>query len=317
MGIFPRVVYANDDGLKDLLVGRADGTIVLYLNVNTNADPRFDAGTLVEVGGPGSKVTIDVGSRAAATVVDWDNDLTDDLVVGALDGLVRVYVSEGAGTWDFRTVQYVQENGGNLLVPTVRSSPHIMDFDDDGNKDLLAGNTEGQLLFYSNVGSDESPVFSGYAAVEADSVPIDLAGSARSRPFVCDWNSDGISDVLIGGSDGLVHLYLGVDILAGVDPGERPAPFEVARLSAAFPNPFNPSVTVPFVLRERRPIELSVIDTVGRRVAILADRVYEEGEYRVRWRGIDNDGREVPSGVYFVRLRTPGTSVSTKVVLLR
>ena len=42
------------------------------------------------------------------------------------------------------------------------------------------------------------------------SEPIDLAGSPRSRPFVCDWNEDGYPDVLIGAGDGLVRLYEGV-----------------------------------------------------------------------------------------------------------
>ena len=79
----------------------------------------------------------------------------------------------------------------------------------DGRKDLLRGNTNGQLLFYRNVGTDAAPSFSGYSDVEADEVPIDLPGTPRSRPFVCNWTDDDLPDVLIGASDGLVHLYLG------------------------------------------------------------------------------------------------------------
>lgn len=79
--------------------------------------------------------------------------------------------------------------------------------DGDGKKDLLAGNTEGQLLFYHNIGTDAAPTFGSYSLVQANSVNIDLASSARSRPSVCDWNNDGRLDILVGGADGKVHLY--------------------------------------------------------------------------------------------------------------
>jgi hypothetical protein len=86
-----------------------------------------------------------------------------------------------------------------------------MDLDGDGKKDILTGNTNGELLFYKNVGSDINPMFADYTLVESDGVPIDLAGTPRSRPFVCYWNGkdDNFLDVLIGAGDGQVHLYRG------------------------------------------------------------------------------------------------------------
>jgi hypothetical protein len=97
-----------------------------------------------------------------------------------------------------------------LSVPTGRSSPVIRDLDGDGKKDLLVGNTEGQLLFYRNTGSDGAPSFSGYIEIQAAGVPINLPGTPRSRPFVCDWTGDGLLDVLIGSGDGKVRLYQGL-----------------------------------------------------------------------------------------------------------
>jgi hypothetical protein len=57
-----------------------------------------------------------------------------------------------------------------------------------------------------------APGYSEPIAVEAAGVPIDLPGSPRSRPFLCDWNDDGRLDVLIGAGDGLVHLFPGVPV---------------------------------------------------------------------------------------------------------
>jgi hypothetical protein len=53
-------------------------------------------------------------------------------------------------------------------------------------------------------------VVAGPTEVLSDGVPIDLAGTPRTRPFVCDWTGDGLLDVLVGAGDGLVRLYRGL-----------------------------------------------------------------------------------------------------------
>ncbi|MHC4065559.1 MAG: FG-GAP repeat domain-containing protein, partial [Planctomycetota bacterium] len=142
LGIFPRTVYWDADGRKDLLVGLANGTVKLFLNVGTDDEPTFDGGTFLQVGLPGSKTNIDVGNRATPTVVDWNNDDRKDLVVGAYDGRICLFINQGTDTApDFRSTLYAQEDGSNLIVPSIRSSPVILDLDGDGNKDLLTGNT--------------------------------------------------------------------------------------------------------------------------------------------------------------------------------
>lgn len=211
LGCFPRVVDWNGDDKKDLLVGQADGKVKIFLNTGMDENPTFDAGTFVQVGPSGSKTTMDVGDRATPCVVDWNNDARKDLVVGALDGRIRVFINEGTDAApDFRSTAFVRVTGAELLVSGTRSSPDVLDLDGDGKKDILTGNTNGELFFYSNTGSDSEPNFAGYESVESDGVPIDLAGTPRSRPFVCDWTGDGYFDVLIGTIDSKVHLYQSV-----------------------------------------------------------------------------------------------------------
>jgi len=216
LGCFPRVVYWDADGRKDLIIGLADGTISYFKNIGTDESPTFDGGSAVLVGRPGYQVPLDVGTRATPEFVNWDSDYNNrmDLVVGGLDGKIHLYINCGCGSarppsfWNSTpTGLLAQENGADLLVPSSRSSPVVLDLDGDGKKDLLTGNTAGQLLFYSNVGTDWAPVFSGYLLIESEGAAIDLPGSPRSRPFVCDWTGDGYYDVLIGAGDGKVHLY--------------------------------------------------------------------------------------------------------------
>ncbi len=228
LGCFPRVVYWDADARKDLLVGQADGTVKVFLNVGTDTDPNFDGGTFLQVGQPGAKTNIDVEYRATPCVVDWNNDEKKDLVVGALNGKIHIFINEGTDTEpDFLTKTFAKENGSDLVVLTQRSSPDVFDADFDGKKDLLVGDTNGRLLFYSNVGTDSAPTFSGYSLVESAGVDIDLP-SSRSRPFVCYWTGDGYfgpidayPDVLIGASDGQVHLYQGIPEIGDLDGDGR------------------------------------------------------------------------------------------------
>ncbi|MBP7051237.1 MAG: hypothetical protein KBE65_09495 [Phycisphaerae bacterium] len=223
MGCFPRVVYWDEDARKDLMVGLSDGTVRVFLNIADDNEPAFDAGTLVTTGSDGA-VTLDVGSRATPTLVHWDDDDMLDLVVGGLDGLIHVYTNCGCGGdvpphFFFMPFDglYVQAGARDLMVPNLRSSPEYVDLDGDGLKDLLTGNTSGNILFYKNTGTPSLPEFSSYTAVQSEGVAIDLYENLRSRPFVCYWTGegkfgpkDGYWDLLVGYGDGKVRLYRGL-----------------------------------------------------------------------------------------------------------
>jgi len=235
MGCFPRVVYWDGDARKDLLIGRVEGYVEIFLNIGTDESPTFDGGTLLQEGPLGSKTNINVAGRATSCIVDWNNDDKKDMAIGALDGRIHLFINEGTDTEpDFLVETFAQEDGSDLYVPSNRSSPHVCDLDNDDKKDLLTGNTNGQLIFYRNVGTDAAPTFSGYVLVESDGVPIDLPGTPRSRPFVCDWTGDNYLDVLIGALDGNVHLYQGLPFLGDFEPDGDVDFFDFAVLGSAW-----------------------------------------------------------------------------------
>ena len=208
LGLFPRVTYWDDDNLKDLIVGTADGYVIVYTNIGSDTEPSFDGGSYLQVGQTGSKIDLDVLERATPDVVDFNGDGKKDLVVGAMDGLIRLYINDGTnGSPNFAAMTLIQADGVNLIVPSLRSSPVVTDLDLDGKKDIVAGNTDGQLIFYQNVGSDQSPLFEEGIFLLSNNSIIDLPGTPRSRPFVCDWNSDGRSDMIVGSEDGYIRVY--------------------------------------------------------------------------------------------------------------
>ena len=89
------------------------------------------------------------------------------------------------------------------------------------------------------------------------------------------------------------------------------------RLSAAYPNPFNPRTTIPFELAERGAIELKIFNAAGRLVRTLLDETYGKGPHTAVWDGLDNRGTAVASGIYFCRLEAGVYTASTRLVLVR
>jgi len=67
-------------------------------------------------------------------------------------------------------------------------------------------------------------------------------------------------------------------------------------LDAAYPNPFNPSVAVPFAVPEAAHVEIELYDVLGRRVAVLANSLFDTGRHTIRF-----DGSNLASGVYLLR----------------
>jgi hypothetical protein len=230
LGCFPRVVYWDDDKRKDLLVGLADGTVKIFLNIADDNEPAFDGGNSLKVGltpaaNPDAATNLDVGLRATPIVVHWNDDEMLDVVAGGLDGGIHVYYNCGCGgdvpprfSTTFNPAgSPAQDNGRDLVAPSMRSSPVVIDIDGDNKNDLLTGNTDGLILYYKNFGTPSLPLFSGYSLVKSNGVPIDLPAAQRSRPFVCYWTGaghfgprDGYWDLLVGYGDGKVRLYRGL-----------------------------------------------------------------------------------------------------------
>jgi hypothetical protein len=89
------------------------------------------------------------------------------------------------------------------------------------------------------------------------------------------------------------------------------------RLYPNFPNPFNPVTRFRFSLDGPARVTLDVFDARGRRIRLLADGVSPRGMHETFWDGTDDAGNQVPSGVYFCRLRTESGTSLQKMLLLR
>jgi hypothetical protein len=59
------------------------------------------------------------------------------------------------------------------------------------------------------------------------------------------------------------------------------------RIIGNYPNPFNPSTTISFMLPQREFIEINVYNSLGERINKLAYREFESGENKISWHGTD------------------------------
>jgi hypothetical protein len=106
------------------------------------------------------------------------------------------------------------------------------------------------------------------------------------------------------------------NVTAWNDIADAPIPTEY-RLYANYPNPFNSTTIISFDLPERSPVELICYDITGALVKKLCDRELTAGHHEIKWNGLDNQGNQVASGVYFTKLTTGEYSAIEKILLLK
>ncbi|RKX70205.1 hypothetical protein DRP53_05795 [candidate division WOR-3 bacterium] len=80
----------------------------------------------------------------------------------------------------------------------------------------------------------------------------------------------------------------------------------------SYPNPFRGVTTIAYSLNESGPVELNIYNCFGQKIETLVSGFQRAGNYRVCW-----DAKDVPSGVYFYRLKTSKSERMGKALLVR
>lgn len=193
----------NNDGYNDLLVGDADGNVVIYMNTADNANPVLDSGTII----------FNIGYyRATPVVSDWNGDGKKDLITGNMEGNIIIYLNSGTDYLPVFDPPFLLSLDGKIFNAGARSAPRIYDWNKDGLNDLLVGEMQGYVYYLKNVGTRNSPLFRKAEKLSLGNGDFirypDPTGRSRSRLFITDWNNDGLDDILLSGRDGKILLYL-------------------------------------------------------------------------------------------------------------
>jgi hypothetical protein len=180
----------------DLLSGDSRGQIWIFQNSGSEQEPVLAQGTHLQIEGK----TLMRGSHPFANsyskihLADWNLDGLADLLIGYSEGCFYLFLNKGSKAKpDFGAPKKILPEGGTF--PS-RPSPTLVDWDGDGKRDLLVGCSEGKVYFYPNIGKNKAPRFKEGQPLEAGGKP--LHKGYRTAISVCDWNNDGVKDLVVG-----------------------------------------------------------------------------------------------------------------------
>ncbi|MBL7012819.1 MAG: T9SS type A sorting domain-containing protein [Candidatus Marinimicrobia bacterium] len=88
-------------------------------------------------------------------------------------------------------------------------------------------------------------------------------------------------------------------------------------ISGAFPNPFNPAITLLVAIADVRDIHLEIFNTKGQAVKTFSSENFVRGTNSITWNGLNNQGQQVPSGIYIVKASSSQNTTTKTITLLK
>jgi hypothetical protein len=223
-----------------------------------------------------------------------------------------VTVAAGRGTTD-ATFTWFQEKGDTLLRFAVSEGRMIIW---DGLSFLQCDSPLTVAVDYSASGSTtmhcEAPSSPTVVTVRPFLYPRPVQSlllNGHSASFAAAEN-DRISFRLDSASVIVIASSPTTDV-----PGQRPA--RRFDLSTVYPNPFNPSATIRFILPDAGRTLLRVYNALGQTVRTLEDAYLPAGYHEKIWDGRDERDEPASSGVYFFEVLQGENRKLTKGVLLK
>ncbi|MHC4342757.1 MAG: FG-GAP repeat domain-containing protein [Planctomycetota bacterium] len=186
-----------------------DGTILVTGN---SEEEKTDEGRFFKCGRQRIPVKPDqevwsTGTASAVHAADWDGDGDYDLLIGDIRGRLFLVANEGTKTEPSFGRESPLRTG--LFVPVKvdgDAGPFVIDWDGDGDHDLLVGSGDGSVVLFRNaapkggppaLGLPEQIIPPGHVAY-GDDVPAEPRRGHRSKICPVDWNGDGRLDLLVG-----------------------------------------------------------------------------------------------------------------------
>lgn len=159
-----------------------------------------------------------------------------------------------------------------------------------------------------------------YAPDSTDTLGLVRYGVILAKDFGIWWKGggDAVGDIYLKGCVINDTLYGDTTkIITSVKDLSLSTP-EDFELYPNYPNPFNPSTTIIFKIKNSKTISLIIYDLMGKEVKRLIDNeFYYSGSYKTSWNGKNNSNQSVASGVYYFRLIGDIIIITRSMVLMK
>ena len=209
----------DNDGDLDIICGEFIDKFTWFENIGTRENPIYAKGRYLE--NNQGTITMDL-EMIVPVSLDWDKDGDVDLIVGDEDGRVAFVENTGKTKDDmpvFNSPRYFQQKPEYLKFGAL-VTPFSTDWDDDGDEDLICGNSAGYIGFIENLDGGNPPSWAPpvYLKAQGEIIRI-LAGESGSIQGPCeakwgyttlsvaDWNNDGLKDIISNSIWGKVLWY--------------------------------------------------------------------------------------------------------------
>lgn len=217
----PNFADWDHDGDLDLICGEFLDGFTYFENIGSRTQPVYAAGRRLQFAGQPLAMELEM---IVPVAIDWDEDGDLDLVVGDEDG--RVALIENTGKLADRAPQflpprYFQQEADDLKFGAL-ATPCGVDWDGDGDIDIVSGNSAGYIGFFENLSGPgvEQPKWAAPRRLEADGKVIryqagpngSIQGPAEAKwgyttLNVADWDGDGLPDILVNSIWGRVEWF--------------------------------------------------------------------------------------------------------------
>ncbi|QDU82891.1 FG-GAP repeat protein [Polystyrenella longa] len=233
----------DGDGDEDVLCGNTAGHIALFENLGGGETPKFAGPELLEadgktiriMAGPNGSIQGPCESKwgyTTLTVADWNGDDLPDIMANSIWGKIVWYENIGTRTepklaaekpveveWDGpapKPAWFWWTPEGKALVTQWRTTPSMVDFNEDGLMDLVMLDHEGYFAFFERTQQDGQMKLQPGKRIFVDENgelfqpnPKRAGGSGRRKIQIVDWNGDGKLDVLMNSINADLYLNEG------------------------------------------------------------------------------------------------------------
>ncbi len=176
------------------------------------------------------------------------------------------------------------------------------------------GSKDEQIHFNGETLRGPGDIFFGNLGPYADQIVIDSVNIIEGENKL----------MVITGSDWFgFHLAMVAhgDLTSSIEYRKQSIIPKEISLDQNYPNPFNPSTNISFNIptfsKNILDIDLSVYNILGEKVATLYNGKVNAGRYTVNWKGLDDFGNQVPTGIYLYQLHSENFSQTKRMLLIK